>query len=132
MPSAYNLFEVCPQLLSYSILTLQGKKDTTPALTMAVMQDGQYAVDFHAQLSTLQAFSICVAVLHIMESSVSSRQEENKQLLQSNSLRLFIEEEVKNLIDAVTEEDKCKGNKKMVEVLPSFIVNPPFSPIARV
>lgn len=113
-------------------LFFQGKKDTTPALTMAVMQDGQYAVDFHAQLSTLQAFSICVAVLHIMESSVSSRQEENKQLLQSNSLRLFIEEEVKNLIDAVTEEDKCKGNKKMAEVLPSFIVNPPFSPIARV
>lgn len=113
-------------------LFVQGKKDATPALTMAMMQDGHYAVDFHAQLSTLQAFSICVAVLHTMDSSVSLRQEENKQLLHSNSLRVFIEDEVKNLIDSVTEEEKCKDNKKMAEVLPSFIVNPPFSPIARV
>ncbi|KAL3498842.1 hypothetical protein ACH5RR_041574 [Cinchona calisaya] len=113
-------------------LFVQGKKDNTPALTMAVMEDEQFAVDFHAQLSTLQAFAICIAVWHTMESSVNMRQEENMHLLQSNSLRVFIEEEVKSLIDAVTEEEKCKDKRRTEEVLSSFKINPPFSPIARV
>ncbi|CAI9094063.1 OLC1v1029719C1 [Oldenlandia corymbosa var. corymbosa] len=113
-------------------LFVQGRRDNTPALNLKVLEDGQYAVDFHAQLSTLQAFSICVAALHAMESSVRVHPEQTEQLLQSNSLRMFIEEEVKSLMNAVTEEGKCKENKRMEAVLPSFLVNPPFSPISRV
>lgn len=103
---------------------MQGRKDNVPAFTMRGIEDGNYAVDFHAQLSSLQAFSICVAILH-------AGQERSKQMLQSDSLRVFAEEEIKHLIDAVSEEEKFKANK-MEDVLPSFVVNPPFSPIARV
>ncbi|KAA8520829.1 hypothetical protein F0562_011502 [Nyssa sinensis] len=113
-------------------LFVQGAKENTPALTITVIEEGLYAVDFHAQLSTLQAFSICVAILHGTEASITLGQERDKQLLQCNSLRVFIEEEVKYLIEEVTEEEKRKLGQKMEETPPSFVLNPPFSPIARV
>ncbi|CAI9775720.1 unnamed protein product [Fraxinus pennsylvanica] len=113
-------------------LFVQGRRDDIPALTMRATDDGQYAVDFHAQLSSLQAFSICVAILHTAEASTTVGKERNKQVLQCDSMRVFAEEEIKGLIDAIVDEDKCEVNKKMEEVLPSFILNPPFSPIARV
>lgn len=100
---------------------------------MRVIEDGKYAVDFHAQLSSLQAFSICVAILHAAEASSPVEQEKSKEMLKSDSLRVFAEEEIKNyLVDAISSEEKFKANKKMEEVLPSFVLNPPFSPIARV
>ncbi|KAL8556815.1 hypothetical protein ACS0TY_004330 [Phlomoides rotata] len=112
-------------------LFVQGRKDNIPTFTMRAIEDGKYAVDFHAQLSSLQAFSISVAILHAAEASTAAEQERSKQMLQSDSLRVFAEEEIKYLIDTVSEEEKFKTNK-MEEVLPSFVVNPPFSPIARV
>ncbi|KAL2543673.1 hypothetical protein Fot_12906 [Forsythia ovata] len=59
-------------------LFVQGRKDNLPALTMRATDDGQYAIDFHAQLSSLQAFSICVAILHTAEASTSSREGEKQ------------------------------------------------------
>lgn len=109
-------------------LFVQGRKENTPGLTMKVTEEGQYAVDFHAQLTSLQAFSICVAILHSSEASIAIDQERDRQLLQCDSLRVFVEDEVQYLIE---EEDKRLG-KKMEETLPSFVLNPPFSPIARV
>lgn len=99
---------------------------------MKATEDGDYAIDFHAQLSSLQAFSICVAILHTAEVSTSSGKERNKQALQCDSTRVFAEEEIPSLIDAIGEEEKCEVNKKMKGVLPSFVLVPPFSPIARV
>lgn len=110
---------------------VQGRKDNIPAFTMRAIEDGKYAVDFHAQLSSLQAFSICVAILHAAESSTAAEQERSKQMLQSDSLRVYAEDEIKYLIDTVSEEEKFKTHK-MEQVLPSFVLNPPFSPIARV
>lgn len=111
---------------------MQGAKEYTPALTMKVIEEGRYSVDFHAKLSSLQAFSICVAMLHCTEASVAVKWERDKQPLQCNPLKVFIEEEVKNLIEAVAEEEKRKVGKKMQEIPASFILNPPFSPISRV
>lgn len=111
-------------------LFAQGRSDNIPAFSMRVMEDGKYAVDFHAQLSSLQAFSICVAILHAAEASPVG-QERNKQTLQSDSLRVYTEEEIKTMLNAIAEEEKTKA-KKMEELMPSFVVNPPFSPIARV
>ncbi|KAK3034548.1 hypothetical protein RJ639_033794 [Escallonia herrerae] len=113
-------------------LFVEGTKEKAPALRMTVTQEGHYAVDFHAQLTTLQAFSICVAILHGTEASIAVGQERDKQLLQCNSLRVFIGEEVKYLMEAVVEEERRKVSKKMEETPPSFVLNPPFSPIARV
>ncbi|KAH6783291.1 hypothetical protein C2S52_008250 [Perilla frutescens var. hirtella] len=113
-------------------LFIQGRKDNVATFTMRGIEEGKYAVDFHAQLSSLQAFSICVAILHAAEAaSTTAGQEKSKQMLQSDSLRVFAEEEIKHLIDAISEEEKLRGSK-MEDVLPSFVVNPPFSPIARV
>ncbi|KAF8380244.1 hypothetical protein HHK36_027727 [Tetracentron sinense] len=113
-------------------LFVQGSKEKIPALTITVIDGGQYSVDFHARLSKLQAFSICVAILRSVEVSTAVKQERNRQRLQSNTLKMLLEEEVKFLIEAVTEEEKRKVTKKMEEIPSSFIINPPFSPMARV
>lgn len=110
----------------------QGVKDTTPALTMNIVKDGQYAVDFHARLSTLQAFSICVAILHATEACNAVQVDETKELQQCNSLKVLLEEEVKFLIDAVTMEEKKRETRMLKETPSSYLFNPPFSPIARV
>lgn len=101
-------------------MVVQGRKDEAPAFTIKEVKEGKYAVDFHAQLSSLQAFSICVAILHAADAG----HERSEQMLQSDSLRVFAEEEIKHLIDAISEEEKFKME-------PSFVMNPPFSPIAR-
>ncbi|XP_042505763.1 uncharacterized protein LOC122082335 [Macadamia integrifolia] len=113
-------------------LFVQGAKEKMPALTMNLIDEGQYLVDFHAQLSTLQAFSICVAILHSAADCTGAGQERTKQRLQCNSLKLLLEEEVRFLIEAVAEEEKRKTAKRVEEIPPSFVVNPPFSPISRV
>ncbi|XVF51481.1 hypothetical protein PTKIN_Ptkin04bG0188700 [Pterospermum kingtungense] len=111
-------------------LFLQGPKENTPALTMTAIEGG-YAVDFHAKLSTLQAFSICVAVLHGTETSAAAGESQSERLSQCNSLKVLIGEEVKCLIEAVTAEKK-KVYRKVEAIPPSYLINPPFSPIARV
>lgn len=93
---------------------------------------GQYSVDFHAQLSALQAFSICIALLHISEVSLAVGHEKNRQNLYSNSLKLLLEEELRHLIEAVAVEEKRKSKKKVEQIPPSFFLDPPFSPMARV
>ncbi|PRQ17686.1 hypothetical protein RchiOBHm_Chr7g0197711 [Rosa chinensis] len=124
-----QLFEETQQPLE---LFVQGSKEKKPALTMTMVEDGQYAVDFHAQLSTLQAFSMCVSILHGTETSTAvTGQEESKQLSQCNSLKV-LKEEVKFLIEAVTEGEKKKVAKRVKKIQPSYVLDSPFSPIARV
>lgn len=121
--------EACKQPVK---LFLKGTKENTPSLTMKMAEDGQYLVDFHAQLTSLQAFSICVAILHTTEVSVVVAHDKDRERLQCDSLRVFVEDEVKHLIEAVAEEeeeDKRKPAKN--ENPPSFLVNPPFSPMSR-
>lgn len=110
---------------------MQGRKEKVAAFSMREMEEGKYAVDFHAQLSSLQAFSISVAILHAAEASSATGEERREQMLQSDSLRVFAEEEIKHLIDSISEEEKFKAIK-MEDVLPTFMLNPPFSPISRV
>lgn len=94
--------------------------------------EGEYAVDFHAKLSALQAFSICVAILHGSEIPTATGEPQTKHLPECNSLKSFLEDEVKFLIESVTEEKKNKAGKRAVPIPPSYMINPPFSPIARV
>lgn len=113
-------------------LYVQGGKESMPALTITTTGKSQYSVDFHAQLSTLQVFAICVAILHTTEASSSVEQE---KLMLCTSLKALVEEEVKVLIEeAVTEEEREKVAKVAEEnpYPPSYVINPPFSPIARV
>ncbi|XP_051119004.1 uncharacterized protein LOC127243162 [Andrographis paniculata] len=90
-------------------LFVQGKKENRGAAAFAMRateEDGKYAVDFHAQLSSLQAFFICMAVLHTARS-----------VNEPSLVRLFAE----NTRDAVPQ----------VQFLPSLVLDPPSSPISR-
>jgi len=99
---------------------------------MTMVEEGQYAVDFHAQLSPLQAFSICVAIMHGTSTLGGAGQEKRQEISRCNSLKTLLEEEVELLMNSVT-----KGEKKNVCKIPkgiprSYVPNPPFSPVARV
>lgn len=103
---------------------------------MSFVDEGQYDVHFHAQLSTLQAFSICVAILHNTEVSDSYRNGENvQQFSHCNSLKMLIDDDIQFLVEAVTEEEEMKVPRLVKEAataLQSYMPNPPFSPISRV
>lgn len=116
----------------YIPILKQGTKEKLPALSMMAVGKGQYSVVFHAQLSALQAFSICIALLHSSEVSLAVGHEKNRQSLYSNSLKLLLEEEVRHLIEAVAVKDKRKATKKVEQIPLSFCLDPPFSPISRV
>ncbi|CAH1451409.1 unnamed protein product [Lactuca virosa] len=110
----------------------KGSKEKMPGLTMKLTEEGQYVVDFHAQLSSLQAFSICVAMLHGTEASiVACGGDVKRKILKCDSLRVFIEDEVKHLMEAMAEGQKGKSSKNVDEILSTFVVNPPFSPMSR-
>ncbi|KAF9617654.1 hypothetical protein IFM89_037717 [Coptis chinensis] len=87
-------------------LFFQGAKDKLAAVTIKSTGEGQYSVDFHARLSKLQAFSICVAILHGCEASTAIEQEKNPQTFHCNSLKVLFDEEVKFLIGAAADKDK--------------------------
>ncbi|URD89236.1 hypothetical protein MUK42_27401 [Musa troglodytarum] len=113
------------------LLFVQGSKEKEPALSITANGEGQYSVDFHARFSSLQAFSICMAMLHSPNISTAVLQEKSRHRSCSNSLKSLLEEEVKHLIEAVADEEKRKS-KKAVEQMPPFCIDPPFSPIGRV
>lgn len=110
---------------------VQGAKGSSPTFSMKRIEEGHYAIDFHAQLSALQAFSICVAILHGTSPFSSAGQEKNQQLSQCSSVKMLIEEDVDFFFNSVTTEKKagCKNQKATPR---SYVLNPPFSPIARV
>ncbi|CAH8360601.1 unnamed protein product [Eruca vesicaria subsp. sativa] len=96
-------------------LFIEGEKEITPAMTMVFIREGHYEVNFHAKLSALQAFSVCVAELHRTE---VSRGERSNSLSRCSSLR--------ELIDMATPVNR-------EEVMSSsFMPNVTFSPISRV
>ncbi|KAJ8464880.1 hypothetical protein OPV22_027432 [Ensete ventricosum] len=113
------------------LLFVQGSKENEPALSITVDGEGQYSVNFHARFSSLQAFSICMAMLHSTNISTAVLQEKSRHRSCSNSLKSLLEEEVKHLIEAVADEEK-RNSKKGVEQMPPFCIDPPFSPIGRV
>ncbi|XP_027340268.1 uncharacterized protein LOC113853818 [Abrus precatorius] len=112
-------------------LFVQGAKERSPTFSMTTVEEGHYAVDFHAQLSTLQAFSICVAILHGTSAFSNAGQEKNQQLSQCSSLKMLIEEDVDLFFKSVTTEKKTVW-KNQKGIPRSYLLNPPFSPIARV
>ncbi|XP_058224685.1 uncharacterized protein LOC131333895 [Rhododendron vialii] len=113
-------------------LFVQGSKENSPALRMRVTEQGWYSVDFHARLSPLQAFSICVAMLHCTKASIVVGPQIDNLLSKCNSPTVFTGEEVTNFLEAGQEKEKRKVSKKIEEIQPSVKLNPPFSPIARV
>ncbi|KAE9614137.1 hypothetical protein Lal_00016724 [Lupinus albus] len=113
-------------------LFIQGAKDSSPTFSMKIIEEGQYAVDFHAQLSTLQAFSICVAILHGTSAFNVAGHEKNKKLSPCSSLKMLTKDEVELLIKSVTTEENKTVSKTPKRFPQSYVPNPPFSPIARV
>jgi hypothetical protein len=113
----------------------QGSKEELPALSMKANGKGQLLVDFHACLSALQAFSVCISLLHCSEASTAVIIEKGKHKLYSSSLKMLLEGEVMHLIEAVTAEEKKKQRTKREKAPPSVALDPrhpPFSPLGRV
>jgi len=111
----------------------QGSKEELPALSMKANGKEQFLVDFHARLSALQAFSVCISLLHCSEASIAFSLEKGKHKLYSSSHKLLLEEDVRRLIEAVTAEEKKQQKKSRREKAPpSVVLDPPFSPIGRV
>ncbi|KAL6648964.1 hypothetical protein ACP70R_013188 [Stipagrostis hirtigluma subsp. patula] len=113
-------------------LFVQGSKEELPALSMKANGKGQFLVDFHARLSALQAFSVCISLLHCSEASLAISLEKGKHKLYSSSLKMLLEEDVRHLVEAVTAEEKKKPKKRREKAPPSVVLDPPFSPIGRV
>ena len=113
-------------------LLKQGNQEVLPALSMKVDGKGDLSVDFHVRLSALQAFSICLSLLHCSEASSAIGIEKFKHKLYSSSLKILLKEEVKQLIESVTGKEKKKKVKRRKGKTPSIIDGPPFSPMGRV
>ncbi|KQK24102.2 uncharacterized protein LOC100839140 [Brachypodium distachyon] len=116
-------------------LLVQGSKEELPALSMKANGKGQLLVDFHARLSALQAFSVCISLLHCSEASTAVSIEKGKHKLYSSSLKMLLEGEVRQLIEAVTAEENKKPKTKREKAPPSIVLDPrhpPFSPLGRV
>jgi len=100
---------------------------------MTLVEEGLYAVDFHAKLSSLQAFSICVAILHGTSAfSAKAEHAKNHRFSQCSSLNTLIEEEVELFIKSVITEEKRTVSNIHKGIHRPSILNPPFSPIGRV
>uniref|UniRef100_A0A0E0MAG2 Uncharacterized protein n=1 Tax=Oryza punctata TaxID=4537 RepID=A0A0E0MAG2_ORYPU len=115
-------------------LPFQGNKEALPAISMKAVGNGHFSVDFHARLSALQAFSVCICLLHCSEVSSAIGIEKIKHKLYSSSLKMLLKEEVKQLIESVTtkENKKKKTKRRKEKTPPSIVLDPPFSPMGRV
>ncbi|XP_040384127.1 uncharacterized protein LOC102702598 [Oryza brachyantha] len=114
-------------------LPFQGNKEALPAISMKADGNGHFSVDFHARLSALQAFSVCICLLHCSEVSSAIGIDKFKHKLYSSSLKMLLKEEVKQLIESVTTKEKKKKTKRRKErTPPSIVLDPPFSPMGRV
>ncbi|KAK1695775.1 hypothetical protein QYE76_012472 [Lolium multiflorum] len=112
-------------------LFVKGNQEVLPALSMKVDGKGDLSVDFHARLSALQAFSVCISLLHCSEASSAIGIEKFKHKLYSSSLKILLKEEVKQLIETVTGKEKKKVKRRKGKT-PSIVNGPPFSPMGRV
>jgi hypothetical protein len=110
----------------------QGSKEELPALSMKANGKGQFLVDFHGRLSALQAFSVCISLLHCSEALTAISLEKGKHKLYSSSLKILLEEDVRHLIEAVTGKEKKKPRERREKAPPSVVLDPPLSPIGRV
>lgn len=57
-----NIFVVVNNM---KISPFQGEKETNHIFSMTAFKEGVYTVDFWASISSLQAFAMCIATLHI-------------------------------------------------------------------
>uniref|UniRef100_A0A0E0R280 Uncharacterized protein n=2 Tax=Oryza rufipogon TaxID=4529 RepID=A0A0E0R280_ORYRU len=116
-------------------LPFQGNKEALPAISMKAVGNGHFSVDFHARLSALQAFSVCICLLHCSEVSSAIGIEKFKHKLYSSSLKMLLKDEVKQLIESVTtkENKKKKTKRRKEKTPPSIVLDPPsFEPEAGV
>uniref|UniRef100_A0ACD5TIK4 Uncharacterized protein n=1 Tax=Avena sativa TaxID=4498 RepID=A0ACD5TIK4_AVESA len=112
-------------------LFVKGNQEVLPALSMKVDGKGDLSVDFHARLSALQAFSVCISLLHCSEASSAIGVEKFKHKLYSSSMKILLKEEVKQLIESVTGKEKKKVKRRKGKTQ-SILNGPPFSPMGRV
>lgn len=97
-----------------------GAQENWRLLSLASFKEGLYTVDFNAPLSLLQAFSICIAVLH------------GRMTANLSGVHSFLH--VKSSSDPMsTENGTIKSSTKTQGEIPaSYFPYPPHSPVGRV
>ncbi|KAG8092483.1 hypothetical protein GUJ93_ZPchr0012g19435 [Zizania palustris] len=95
-------------------LFFKGNKEALPALSIKADGEGHFLVDFHARLSALQAFSVCICLIHCSEVSSASGIEKFKHKLYSSSLKMLLK-----------DEDRTGRREFVAKVKPS---SPPANP----
>lgn len=92
-------------------------------------KEGLYAVDFNASISLLQAFSICVAILH---GGKPANLSEMLNMLETKSS--LVPESIKN--DIIKAPNKGQGenptSRSQGGIPTSYVPYPPHSPVGRV
>ncbi|CAN1282519.1 hypothetical protein LINPERPRIM_LOCUS18088 [Linum perenne] len=100
----------------FELIPREGESDRRPVFSLTPFKDGIHTVEFHSSLSTLQAFSLCIAVV-------------DGKKLNSNSL------DEKATLEAILARDggARAGNGTSGEVpAKRYVAYPPVSPAGRV
>eukprot|EP01018_Ginkgo_biloba_P030651 Gb_26654 [translate_table: standard] len=112
----------------------QGAKQDTPALRMAAVHDGLHVLSYRSQLSTLQAFSIGVAMLHSRDPFMQTKVEGYPTESCSRSLQNPFDKQGRNLnrvISAIPEEIHTDFHRADEGFSTSYVSDPPLSPLGR-
>ncbi|KAL9405072.1 hypothetical protein Peur_002044 [Populus x canadensis] len=114
-----NTTKACSAVDKFELVS-QGGEENQPVFSMAPFKEGIYSVEFNTSLSTLQAFSLCIAVL------------DGKKLCEmSESSSLF--EEKPSLETIQSQNDGLRApNGSAGEVPARYVSYPPLSPVGRV
>lgn len=98
----------------------QGGAQSKPLFSLAPFKDGVYSVEFSSPLSTLQAFSICIAVL------------DNRNLRELSEPCNSLEEKTFGQTMHAVQNSGVSGTSRTEGDVPRYVSYPPLSPVGRV
>ncbi|KAF8396856.1 hypothetical protein HHK36_018491 [Tetracentron sinense] len=109
----------CPKPDQFDLFVQGGTQESKPVLSLAPIEKGIYTVNFNASISSLQAFSICIAAI--------------------NSWKPSDHLEVTNLSEAKTsqesismENDRIRAPSRVEGSPARYVPYPPLSPVGRI
>lgn len=97
-----------------------GAQESQPLFTLAPFKEGVYSVEFSSSLSTLQAFSICTAVL------------DSRNLRELSEPCNSLDEKTVGQTMHVMQTSGVSSGTSRIEDVPRYVSYPPLSPVGRV
>ncbi|KAJ8624333.1 hypothetical protein MRB53_032863 [Persea americana] len=117
------------ETLHVDLFVQGGSQENRPVFNLSFFKEGLYAIDFNASISLLQAFSICVAILH---GGKPANLSEMLNMLETKSSP--DSESIEN--DIIKAPNKSQGenptSRSQGGIPTSYVPYPPHSPVGRV